>query len=426
MRKIFLAALTLASIMYVSAKEVEIKLYQTSDVHGSYFPYDFITGKPLPGSLARVSTVVNKAREKYGDNVLLIDNGDILQGQPTVYYYNYIDTVSPHIISEIMNYMKYDAGNVGNHDVETGRVTLDRWASQCEMPVLGANIIDTATGKPHFKPYEVFERDGVKIAILGMITPAIPAWLPQTLWNGLTFEDMEMTARKWIPVIKETENPDVIIGLFHAGQDGNVLIDYKENPSLEIARNVPGFDLVLIGHDHRRDMKSVVNAEGDTVLVMNPANNAEFVTDVTMTFNIDDSGKVVDKKISGELLDLSKYMADVNYMGRFYPHIETINNFVSEPLGVFTDTISTRDAYFGSSEFVDLIHELQLALSGADISFVAPLSYDAMIPAGEITVADMFNLYKYENMLYVMELTGREIKGCLEESYGKWQYYDFA
>lgn len=420
MKKIFFAALALISCSYISAKEVEIKIYQTSDVHGSYFPYDFITGQPLPGSLARVSTVINKAREKYGDNVLLIDNGDILQGQPTVYYYNYIDTVSPHITSEIMNYMKYDAGNVGNHDVETGRVTLDRWASQCEMPVLGANIIDTATGKPHFKPYEVFERDGVKIAILGMITPAIPAWLPQTLWNGLTFEDMEMTARKWIPVIKETENPDVIIGLFHAGQDGNVLIDYKENPSLEIARNVPGFDLVLIGHDHRRDMKNVVNVEGDTVLVMNPANNAEFVTDVTMTFNIDDSGKVVDKKISGELLDLSKYMADVNYMGRFYPHIETINNFVSEPLGVFTDTISTRDAYFGSSEFVDLIHELQLALSGADISFVAPLSYDAMIPAGEITVADMFNLYKYENMLYVMELTGREIKGCLEESYGKW------
>ena len=148
MRKIFLAALTLASIMYVSAKEVEIKLYQTSDVHGSYFPYDFITGQPLAGSLARVSTVVNKAREKYGDNVLLIDNGDILQGQPTVYYYNYIDTVSPHITSEIMNYMKYDAGNVGNHDVETGRVTLDRWASQCEMPVLGANIIDSHISNP--------------------------------------------------------------------------------------------------------------------------------------------------------------------------------------------------------------------------------------------------------------------------------------
>lgn len=420
MKKILSGVLAFAAIAVGSAKEVEIKLYQTSDVHGSYFPCDFITGKPLSGSLARVATVVGNAREKYGDNVLLVDNGDILQGQPTVYYYNYIDTVVPHITSEIMNYMKYDVVNVGNHDVETGRATLDRWASQCKMPVLGANIIETATGKPHFQPYEVFERDGVKIAILGMITPAIPAWLPEVLWEGLKFEDMESTARRWIPVIKEKENPDVIIGLFHAGQDGNILINYKENPSLEIAREVPGFDVVLIGHDHRRDIKRVVNVEGDTVLVMNPANNADFVTDITMKFEVDDSGKVVDKTISGELLDLSAYIADSNYMNRFNPEIETINAYVSEPLGVFTETISTRDSYFGSSEFVDLIHELQLALSGADISFVAPLSYDAMIPAGEIKVADMFHLYKYENMLYVMELTGREIKGCLEESYRKW------
>ena len=99
MKKIFFAAIALISCSYISAKEVEIKIYQTSDVHGSYFPYDFITGQPLPGSLARVSTVINKAREKYGDNVLLIDNGDILQGQPTVYYYNYIDTVSPIILT---------------------------------------------------------------------------------------------------------------------------------------------------------------------------------------------------------------------------------------------------------------------------------------------------------------------------------------
>ena len=420
MKRLLIAAIAAATLIQAEAKEVEIKLYQTSDVHGSYFPYDFITGQPVSGSLARVSTVVNKAREKYGDNVLLLDNGDILQGQPTVYYYNYMDTVTPHIASEIMNYMKYDAGNVGNHDVETGRANLDRWAAQCDMPMLGANIIDSATGKPHFSPYTVFERDGVKIAVFGLLTPAIPAWLPEVLWKGLEFEDMEECARKWLPIIKEKENPDMIVGIFHAGQDGNVLINFKENPSLEIARNVPGFDVVLIGHDHRRDIKHVVNVEGDTVLMMNPANNAEYLTDITMTFDVDESGKVVDKKVSGKMLDLSEYMPDVRYMSHFYPQIDTINTYVSESLGVFTDTISTRQSYFGPSEFVDLIHELQLALSGADISFVAPLSYDAMIPAGEIKVADMFNLYKYENMLYVMELTGREIDGYLEESYGKW------
>lgn len=99
-----------------------------------------------------------------------MDNGDILQGQPTAYYYNYIDTVAPHLAAEMMNFMGYNAGNMGNHDVETGRTVFDRWAGDCRFPILGANIVDTATGETHFKPYEVLERDGVKIVVLGMIT----------------------------------------------------------------------------------------------------------------------------------------------------------------------------------------------------------------------------------------------------------------
>ncbi len=420
MKKYVLILAALLSCMAVTAKDVVIKLYQTTDVHGSYFPYDFIKRKPTGGGLARVSTVVSEARNVYGDNVILLDNGDILQGQPTVYYYNYIDTVSPHIASEIMNFMGYDAGTVGNHDVETGRHTLDRWAEQCEMPILGANIIDVATGQPHFTPYTVIERGGVRIAVLGLLTPAIPAWLPEVLWKGLRFDDMEETARKWIPIIKEKERPDVVVGLFHAGQSGNMMLDYKENPSLEIAAEVPGFDLVLIGHDHIRDSKKIVNVEGDTVLVMNPANNAEYLTDVTLRFKLDDDGVVVDRDIEGGFVKLSDYMADAAFIGRFMENVEVIDDYVNEYLGVITDTISTRGAFFGPSEFVDLIHELQLGLSGADISFVAPLSFDAMIPAGDIRMSDVFNLYKYENMLYVMELTGKEIKGYLEESYGKW------
>ena len=89
-------------------------------------------------------------------------------------------------------------------------------------------------------------------------------------------------------------------------------------------------------------------------------------------------------------------------------------------IAAFTETISTRPAYFGSSAFIDLIHELQLAISGADISFAAPLSYDTEIRKGDIFVNDMFNLYKYENMLYTMRLTGKEIRDALEMSYDLW------
>ena len=107
-------------------------------------------------------------------------------------------------------------------------------------------------------------------------------------------------------------------------------------------------------------------------------------------------------------------------MQRFAPENEAVQNFVSKKIGSFTETISTRPAYFGSSAFIDLIHELQLAISGADISFAAPLSYDTEIRKGDIFVNDMFNLYKYENMLYTMRLTGKEIRDALEMSYDLW------
>lgn len=103
-------------------KVVKLKIVQTSDVHGNYYPYNFITRQEWKGSLARIYSFVEKERREYKDNLILLDNGDILQGQPTAYYYNYIDTVSPHLCAEMMNYMKYDAGNMGNHDVETGRL----------------------------------------------------------------------------------------------------------------------------------------------------------------------------------------------------------------------------------------------------------------------------------------------------------------
>ena len=200
--RICISALLLWAGMQLSAsnnqKEVVIKIIETSDVHGNFFPYNFIERKEWSGSLARVHSFVKEQREKYGDNCLLMDNGDILQGQPTAYYYNFMDTVSTHVAADMMNYMGYVVGNMGNHDVETGHAVYDRWIKQCDFPVLGANIIDNATGKPYLKPYEVLERDGVRIAVLGMITPAIPSWLPEKLWSGLHFEEMEPCARKWV------------------------------------------------------------------------------------------------------------------------------------------------------------------------------------------------------------------------------------
>lgn len=423
LKKLLIAALLLWGLwsgVVAQDKVVKLKIVETSDVHGNFYPYDFIRRQPASGSLARVQAFVRQERQRYGDNLILLDNGDILQGQPSAYYYNYMDTVSPHLTAEMQNYMDYDAGTVGNHDIETGRAVFDRWAADCRFPVLGANVIDLSTGRPHFKPYVMLEREGVRIAILGMITPAIPMWLSENLWPGLSFEDMEATARRWMPVIREQEKPDLIIGLFHAGKKAVLMGGkYKDNASVEVACNVPGFDVVLAGHDHARACFQVANADGDSVWVVNPANNAVTVGDVEVTLTLQD-GKVTGKRVESRLTDVGALEPDRDFMVHFSAQYDTIQAFVSKKIGRFTRSISTRPAYFGPSAFVDLIHRLQLEIGQAEISLAAPLSFDARIEEGDICVSDMFNLYKYENMLYTMSLSGKEIRGALEMSYALW------
>lgn len=421
-KSIIIGTFLLALFLSVRAqnKEVKIKFLQTSDIHGNYFPYNFMTREEWKGSLARVYDLVKKNREIYRDNLILMDNGDILQGQPTAYYYNFIDTTAPHLCSEIMNFMKYDVGNMGNHDVETGHAVFDRWIKTCDFPILGANIIKTSDQQPYLLPYKVIEREGVKIVVIGMITSAIPVWLPENLWRGLRFDDMEETARKWMPIIKQKEKPDLIIGLFHSGQEANLISGkYNENASLSIAKNVPGFDIILMGHDHQREAKKIQNIAGDSVLIIDPASNGLVVSDVDVVFQIN-NGKVVGKRINGKLTSTENNEVSQEFMQAFGSQYNIVKDFVSKKIGTFTEGVSSRPAYFGSSAFIDLIHSLQLDITGADISFTAPLSFDAQINKGDVHVSDMFNLYKYENMLYVMELSGREIKNYLEESYYLW------
>lgn len=422
MKTLFLSIMFLSATISCAAsnKTLTLHVLETTDVHGSFFPYDMLDRKPKAGSVARVCTYVNMLRKQHGKNILLLDNGDILQGQPVSYFSNFIDTTEVNIASQVVNYLGYDAVTVGNHDVEPGHAVYDKWIKEHNMPVLGANVINETTGEPYLKPYTIINRDGCKIAVLGLLTPAIPNWLPQYIWSGLRFEEMVSSAKRWMKIIKEKEKADVVIGLLHSGKSGGISTpDYDEDASLKVAKEVPGFDLVLFGHDHTRYLDNVVNVAGDTVLCMNPANNAMAVADATITVE-KKKGKwqVVSK--NGELKDVTKLPVDENYMSYFQPFIDKTNAFANEKIGEFKHTISTSDSYFGNSAFNDLILNLEMQITHADIAFNAPLSFNATINAGPVYMSDMFKLYKFENQLYVMRLTGEEIRKHLEMSYDLW------
>lgn len=403
-----------------ATQTMELRVVETSDVHGSFFPYDFLNRRPKAGSMARVSSYVNSLRKQYGDRLLLLDNGDILQGQPLSYFSNYIDTTDMNIAAQVINYMRYDAETIGNHDVEPGHQVYNKWVGEVNCPVLGANVIDTRSGQPYLKPYVMLNRGGVRIAVLGMLTPAIPNWLSQDIWSGLRFDEMVATARHWMKVIREEEKADVVIGLFHSGKAGGIVTpQYEEDASEHVARDVPGFDLVLFGHDHTRHNDIVVNSAGKRVVCLDPANNAMSVADATIHLSQEKGQWTVDS-VAGSVNSVTSQPIDEAYQQHFNAYINKVNDFTNQQIGTFKHTLRTADSYFGNSAFSDLILNLQLQITGADIAFNAPLTFNDSIKAGPVYMSDMFKLYKYENKLYVMRLTGEEIRKHLEMSYDLW------
>lgn len=398
---------------------VVLTFFCTTDVHGSIFPEDLKKNSPATHSLVNISGYLQEEGAGCKDYILL-DGGDFLQGQPTNYYFNFIDTVSPNVVAEIMNYMHYDAATVGNHDIEAGHPVYDKITQELQFPWLAANAINVQTGKPYFQPYTLIERNGVKIAVLGMITPGIPKWLPNHLWEGIRFEDMVETAKLWVSLIRKKEKPDLLVGLFHAGFNHNYAGENKDTPCNEnattlVARQVDGFDIIISGHDHQEKTEEITNDAGHKVLLVDPRSHARALGKIVVTLTPEKGGYA--KKFEATLLDPTQLPQDSIYLRQFTPALNKVKSYINTPLGEFTETLSGREGLFGPSAFTDFIHEAQLHATGADVSFSTVLQMDARINKGTITIRDMFNLYKYENGLYVMKFSGKEIDRYLEYAY---------
>ena len=422
-----IAAMTAALLCSCNSRpeQADLVLLYTTDVHGACLHYDIRRAAPAQTSLANVCTYVKEQRAAHPDGVMLFDTGDFLQGQPSMYYYNFVDTTSTHVVPAVDNFMGYDAIGVGNHDIETGEAVYhDRLPQQFQMPWLCANAIDQRTGESMFQPYCILDRQGIKVAVLGMITPNIAAWLPKTLWQNLEFQDMVECAQHWVPIILQKEKPDVLVGLFHCGTDYTVggadMDTYKnENGAIPVATKVPGFDIILCGHDHQFKLTTVVNCEGDTVQVLDAQTAAAKVgrADIHLTLN-KQTGRY-DKQITTSLADMKEYAPDPEFCDTFQPYVDAVNKYVDEPIGELSAPLYGEPGLYGPSEFLDFIHDVQLEATGADVSFTAILSAHDTLPAGPLTMRQLFTLYKYENLLFTVRMTGAEIQKYLEFGYDR-------
>ncbi len=411
---LFSAAAVLASCCGPKDGEYTFRILTTNDVHGHYFDSLYVSDRTA-NSLMSVAWYVDSLRVADGsENIVLLDAGDCLQGDNAAYYFNYVDTTSKHLFARMVEHMGYDAVVVGNHDIETGHPVYDRLVKTMEVPFLAANAIRTDNGKPYFQEYVTLKRHGLNITIIGFTNPNIKSWLSPLLWSGMEFESlMPDFAQKVVDRVRAKEKSDVVIVAVHAGTgsgDGSQL----ESQGMDLYKSLEGVDFVICSHDHRP-----VTHESEDICLINAGSHCNNLGYGTVTVKVE-GGKVVDKTLSADLIRLDKNKVDKEMQSLFRPEFEAVKAFTLKEVGVLETDLRTRDAYRGMSDYLNLIHTLSLASTDAQISFAAPLTFNGFVKAGTLVYNDLFTIYPFENQLFEVKMSGKEIRTYLEHSYDNW------
>jgi 2',3'-cyclic-nucleotide 2'-phosphodiesterase (5'-nucleotidase family) len=430
-----LSVLALAFSVHTSAgsdaaQRAHVVILGTTDMHGRIFPIDYYTNKPDNVGIAKIATLVKEAR-KNDPNLLLVDSGDTIQGTPLEYFHNKRNNAPPDPMMLAMSALHYDAMTVGNHEYNFGLKVLEKARSEAKFPWLSANTYETGVkGDPtnHFTPYIIKEVNGVRVGVLGLTTPGIPNWENVPNYEGLEFKETVSEARKWVPILREHEKVDLVAIAMHMGIEENLRTGIQspsqvpnENAALAIARQVPGVDVILMGHTHQNEPSLVVNG----VLLTQANRWASHLArvDVYLEKNSDGPWHVVARQ-SRTIPVTEKTALDPEIAQLGQPYDKETQDWLGRRIGESMEELTSQDCRFRDTAIIDLIQRVQLEAGKADVSMAACFNPQAHIPKGPVTVRDIAGLYEYENTLVTLELTGQQLKDALEHSARYFRAYE--
>ena len=422
----------------------QLRILGTSDLHGNVFNWDYFKNLEFDNAahddigIAKAATLIKAARAEFGRKpVLTLDAGDTIQGTPLAYYYARIDPITggaKHPMANAMNLVGYDAAALGNHEFNYGIDTLRTFESQLNFPLLGANAVDPATGRPVFPPYIIkrFKVPGapdLTVGVLGLTNPGIAIWDKANVEGRMEFPGLVEQAKKFVPELKR-RGCDVVVVSAHSGTDGTSsygeALPYIENAAALVAEQVPGIDAILVGHAHRDLVDHVTNAKtGKKVLLTEPRNWAMRVAMMDLDLqHVRGRWQVVTSK--GQLLDSSTVSGDKAVLAAVQKQHDTVVSYVNSPIGTSTTALSAARAVVEDVPIIDFVQFVQAdavkaGLTGADaalpvLSIAAPFNRSASFPAGQVSVRDVAGLYIYDNTLLGVKVTGAQVKDYLEYS----------
>lgn len=415
--KMFLGVLSLVFFSNVSsfAKEIDIQILATSDLHGKFYPYDYaINEESKSGSLTQIATAVKKYRT---DNTIIVDVGDTIQDNYSEMFFK--DKIHPMMLA--MNEIGYDIWAIGNHEFNYGVENLKNIMKQSTSKVLIGNLYNP-DGTSFADSYTIIEKDGVKIGVIGMCTPNITKWDSVNLKDYIVTDPVEETKK----IVKDLRDKvDILIATVHMGEENEY--DVPNSGANDLANACPELDLIIAAHEHKLVEETYVN----NVLIVENKSSGATMSKVNIVVEKDKFGcKIVDRK--AESIKISEYESDKELSKKLAPYNERAkkeaNIIIGELIGgnlvPENEIAEIPQAQIEPTSLIDLINEVQMYYTDAQVSSAALFNIDANLEPGKIKKSDTSLIYKYGNTLYKVQMTGKQLKKYMEWSANYYNTYN--
>jgi 2',3'-cyclic-nucleotide 2'-phosphodiesterase/3'-nucleotidase len=420
---------------------VRVVVVATSDVHGRVFHWDYVEDAPAPWGLTRAATVIDSLRRAYPGRVVVVDAGDLIQGNPFATYFARQRLLEVHPVVDALNAVGYDAAVPGNHEFNWGLEVFDRAVRSAAFPIVAGNVYRLPRDTLAFPAFVVLPRREVRIGIAGFTTPGSMVWDGDRLRRRLAVRRIPPEAASTLAHM-ERAGADLRVVVIHSGMDEPSSYDTTgvgaENVAALLARISPPPHLVVVGHSHRTMADSVIGG----VHFIQPPPHARGLA-VAHVWLVKPDGGSAGRRIGGswdarradppirrsaepptyevvrivaETVSLAEVPADPVVSRRLAAAHEEVRNWVSQP-------IATAEgewlAWYGRAEdtpIIDFVNEVQRRTAGTDLSATAAFNLRARLGPGDVRLRDLAGLYPYENELRAVRIDGAALRAYLEQS----------
>lgn len=396
----------------------DLVIATTTDVHGRVTAWDYYANNPETiRGLTRAATIVDSVRAANPGRVILLDAGDLLQGNPLAYVAAKVSANRVNPIIAAMNAMHYDAAAIGNHEYNYGVPYLDTAVKQARFPFLSANTYRLDPGDIHaYSPWTIIDRAGIKVGVVGATTPGVTLWDAENIKGRLRFGDVIPAVRQAVQEARAA-GADIVLATVHSGLDEPSSYDTastgvpSENVAARIASEIPGIDLILYGHSH----KEVRGTTTGQTLLIQPKNWATSVDVAHLTVSrVGGRWRVTEKR--SDLVQAAGHAEDPAVLAATASIHRATVAYVTTPIGTTPERWTADSARVKGTPLIDFILETERKAAGSDLASTAAFSTDATMGLGPITIAQVAQLYPYDNTLRAVRITGRQLREYLEFS----------